>query len=484
MPLRPHYLLVFVVLASCGPRQVPTPEPQEGPNEIRLKSRTFVPDSGLDPSVADYLRQRPQVSRVHVLVQFRATPTLNQRQALLDSIQVRVLDPIPERAFFTAIPANIEAARSLVSGPRGTARWVGAIEPTDKVAPWYLRDGIPPWARHGKNRGEFIVQFFGDVQVPIQQRVLSQHRAEVLARVEPVNGWQVLLDSAEVMPLASEDQVKWIVPVPPPPEDDNDGVRSATGVNADAVLAPTAYNLSGNGVLVAHWEGTNASLLHGDFAGRITLADGPLPLMDRTFAHDESVTANGQFDNGEAIYRDLNDSQTVTAGDTRITAVGGFAAGSIVAGGDADAGTALIVFIANNPLTATAGERWADDVTADFLYAAGESIYRDNDINWSVSVGDTRLTPVGAFPAGSAVAAGDADVGTATSAFPIRPHYHATHVAGTVMGSGAQSTANGGTANQWKGVAPGASLRSYDTTNRFAEYTDAANNNVPISTNS
>ncbi|HSM16427.1 MAG TPA: S8 family serine peptidase [Gemmatimonadales bacterium] len=434
--------------------------------------------------MADYLRRRPQVSRVHVLVQFRTIPTLNDRQFLLDSGQVRVLDPIPERAFFTAIPATLEAAVRLVAGPNARARWVGAIETTDKIAPWYLRDGIPPWARHEKSRGEFIVQFFGDVQTPVQQRVLSVHQAEVLARVEAVNGWQVLLDSAAVMPLASEDQVKWIVPVPPPTQDDNDGVRSATGVNADAVLAPTAYNLSGNGITVAQWEGTNASQLHGDFAGRITLADPPIPLMDRTFAHDESVAANGQFDNGEAIYQDLDDSQTATTGDTRITAVGGFAAGSVVAAGDADVGTAIVVFIANDPFTATVGERWADDVTADFMYAAGESIYRDNDISSNVTVGDTRLTPVGAFAAGSVVAAGDADLGTGTSAFPIKPHYHATHVAGTVMGSGAQSAANGGTANQWKGVAPGASLRSYDTTNRYAEYTDAAANNTAISTNS
>jgi len=40
---------------------------------------------------------------------------------------------------------------------------------------------------------------------------------------------------------------------------------------------------------------------------------------------------------------------------------------------------------------------------------------------------------------------------------------HATHVAGTVGGSGANSTAHGGTALQWRGMAPNVDLISYGT---------------------
>ncbi|MGI8907083.1 MAG: S8 family serine peptidase [Candidatus Sumerlaeaceae bacterium] len=40
-------------------------------------------------------------------------------------------------------------------------------------------------------------------------------------------------------------------------------------------------------------------------------------------------------------------------------------------------------------------------------------------------------------------------------------HYHPTHVSGTIGGSGASSAANGGTANQWRGMAPAVTMQSY-----------------------
>ncbi|MQY79225.1 MAG: hypothetical protein GH151_08535, partial [Bacteroidetes bacterium] len=42
------------------------------------------------------------------------------------------------------------------------------------------------------------------------------------------------------------------------------------------------------------------------------------------------------------------------------------------------------------------------------------------------------------------------------------PGHHPTMVAGIIGGNGSQSNANGGTANQWKGMAPGTNLYSYN----------------------
>src|SRR5262249_51924991 len=74
---------------------------------------------------------------------------------------------------------------------------------------------------------------------------------------------------------------------------------------------------------------------------------------------------------------------------------------------------------------------------------------------------------------------------------PVNPYSgHATHVAGTAIGSGAQSMTNGGSANQWRGIAFSANLRGY-VTNVIGQpialqdkYIDAAKNAVTISTNS
>ncbi len=62
---------------------------------------------------------------------------------------------------------------------------------------------------------------------------------------------------------------------------------------------------------------------------------------------------------------------------------------------------------------------------------------------------------------------------------------HATHVAGILAGSGANSQSQGGSANQWKGVAPGAQIISYDFYNSTSETQSAINTyNIDLSQNS
>lgn len=62
---------------------------------------------------------------------------------------------------------------------------------------------------------------------------------------------------------------------------------------------------------------------------------------------------------------------------------------------------------------------------------------------------------------------------------------HATHVAGTVMGSGALSASQGGAALQWRGMAPSATLVAYDWNSFLSEYPAAiGTHNIDLSTNS
>jgi hypothetical protein len=112
---------------------------------------------------------------------------------------------------------------------------------------------------------------------------------------------------------------------------------------------------------------------------------------------------------GEPIYRDVDTSGAVSAGDVRLTAVPPYAAASVVAGGDSDVGQTLVAFAAN--------EKHRENVTVNGTYDAGEFIYRDVDTSGAVSAGDVRLTRVAPYAAGSVVAAGDADVGQTLVAF-------------------------------------------------------------------
>jgi hypothetical protein len=62
---------------------------------------------------------------------------------------------------------------------------------------------------------------------------------------------------------------------------------------------------------------------------------------------------------------------------------------------------------------------------------------------------------------------------------------HATHVAGTMAGSGANSAAQGGSAYQWKGMAPGADIISYYWDNSLSGHNGAINTyGIELSQNS
>ncbi|HID63743.1 MAG TPA: peptidase S8, partial [Anaerolineae bacterium] len=67
----------------------------------------------------------------------------------------------------------------------------------------------------------------------------------------------------------------------------------------------------------------------------------------------------------------------------------------------------------------------------------------------------------------------------------VSTSYHATHVAGTMAGDGANSAAQGGSPYQWKGMAPGADIISYDWYDNISEHNGAINTyGIELSQNS
>jgi hypothetical protein len=473
--------LVSSFIVGCG-RSKPLPQPSPTATVISLKSRTFAPSEGVEPVLLEHLRGAGRADRIHVIIQFRAIPTLEERARLLRAHGIRLLDPLPVRAYFASIQADVARATELAR----EAKWIGAIRPEDKIAPRFGRDSLPAHARDSSTL-PLLAQFFVDVSIETQQGILQKHGLSHARRVVFLNGWTGVAPMKVIPALAAEDAVQWIDNIPGPPEEDNEGVRGARGVNADAIHA-APYNLTGSGVTVAMWEYSPPSLTHDDFTGRITLADPPLPPWSRTQAHDEKVAANSLYNMGENIYRDVDDSRTVTSGDIRETIVGGFAAGSQVGTGDPDVGATLVVF--STGLTDDAPERFRD-VNMDAVYTVDEPIYRDVNENGKVDAGDTHLSAVPAV------------IGESLSAFPTNPHAHGTQVAGTLMGSGARSLTEGWSANQWKGVASAAHLRAYGVCVGIAcasqewrppyevgwiasvndDYTDAAANGAVIAAN-
>lgn len=480
-PLRYMWLMILPALLLINACQAPLDQTRGGEDQgtfaIRLKSRVFEPKPGLDPALDQYFLA-PARERVHVIVQFNEIPDLQARRQLSERYGVRILDTIPEGAYFASIPSDMGHAKELLG--TGTVRWIGPIELLDRVAPALHQGKAPAYTMRDGDLVELAVLFFGDIEEERQLSTLGDIQVEVVDRLAAINGWLVLAKEDRILELAKIDDVKWVEEGPPAPELDNDGARSATATNVDAVNPPAPYNLSGQNVVVMHREIDNASLTHGDLSANIILADPPLPLKSRSHRHIDAAPGNAQYDAGETVYVDMDDDTVVSLNDWRATVNGALTAATAVVPGDADIGTATLFF--------QSLERF-DDADFDRAYTNGETIYVDNDGNpnfstGGVTVGDNRVTASGCCAAGTVVALGDTDIGTLIRSFPTDPHSHPTHVAGTVISSGGLSVANGGSANQWKGMAPAATLRSYRTDNLGPDYVDAANASAALSTNS
>lgn len=307
------------------------------PPVLRLIVGDVVAPAGIDASlIADPGGIGGAVT--HAIVQFDGPLSAEDRAAVVGD-GVVLLDPVPQFAYYAAIPARLLVAGSdLASAPY---RAVAPILPRYKIASSLVDGTVPPYARRGDAGVAVIVNFHGDVTADAGDELLDRLALRPEQRLPLVNGVQLELPSSQLLTLAAEDIVKWIEPITGPPEDDNDDVRSASGVASVLVAGASPYGLTGNGVIVGQWETGVADDSHGD------LDDGQLTIVDNV-----AVTA------------------------------------------------------------------------------------------------------------------------------------HATHVAATIVGSGERSAANGGSPNQWQGIAVGASIRAYDSENLDAEYGDAASAGAAISTNS
>jgi len=107
----------------------------------------------------------------------------------------------------------------------------------------------------------------------------------------------------------------------------------------------------------------------GSYAAGSTVAAGNSDIGQNLVAfasnekHRENVATNSLFDPGEYIYRDVDSSGKVSVGDVRLTPVGSYAAGSIVATGNSDINQNLVAFASN--------EKHQENVTINNLYEPG-----------------------------------------------------------------------------------------------------------------
>jgi len=119
---------------------------------------------------------------------------------------------------------------------------------------------------------------------------------------------------------------------------------------------------------------------------------------------------NSTYDSGEIIYKDNDNTNTVSVGDDRLMPVAKLSTGKVKQN-DTDIGTKLILFKGD--------EKHLDN--GNKTYDLGEAVYKDKDNTNKVSVGDVRLLPVRGYVFSTVVThAGttkDLDVGVSLVSF-------------------------------------------------------------------
>jgi hypothetical protein len=183
----------------------------EDPNSqdyiVRLKSREFVPDPGVEPDVEMLLQSTRSGERVHALVQFWHIPSDIDR-ANLEIAGVELLAYVPENTWFVSLPAG----SSLQSEELANTRWIGAIQPEDRM-------GTNLDLQSDDADGTAIsleVRFFADVTTAEAKQLLTGYDAVIEAEAPEFHRFTVSLNRQAISSLANEDSVQWITEAAPP----------------------------------------------------------------------------------------------------------------------------------------------------------------------------------------------------------------------------------------------------------------------------
>ncbi|MDY0357538.1 MAG: S8 family serine peptidase [Sedimentisphaerales bacterium] len=233
-----------------------------GAEAVLLKSRRFVPTTGLDGLAS--VRQDHRSERIHAIVQLDSVPTVEQKATLARS-QVRLLSYIPNHAWLASFP--LRAAEGIVAIPG--VRALAKIEPQDKIDPSLRDGGVNTHSRTTDGAVRLIVTLFEDADVAEAVATSVRLGGQIVGYADAGRAIVLLLPVNGIARLASCDDVKWIdqhyASV-----DLNDGVRAAT--NVEAVQEPP-YDLSGSGVVVGQWESGHPDANHVDLIGRVMNVD-------------------------------------------------------------------------------------------------------------------------------------------------------------------------------------------------------------------
>jgi len=282
MPVGGGFWLGFLILATLGRASVQAQDRPDrirwdpgasGPAQplalraapVRLVSEQFLGGGALGENLARAESRSTSPVETHLIVQFAGVPSPPQRRAL-EALGVRLLDYLPEGAFFARVPRGTDPNQLSALG----VRWLGPIYPEDKLARSLRTGTVGPWALQPDGTARLRVSVFTDVTVEIAAAQLTAAGAALIEVAAERSLLTVDVAPGRIPELAQLDAMRWLEEIPPPAQPFVDGIR--TNTQAEVVqVAP--YGRSGAGVTVGIWDVGLADTNHTDLAGRLTIAE-------------------------------------------------------------------------------------------------------------------------------------------------------------------------------------------------------------------
>jgi hypothetical protein len=425
------------------------------PPDVQMPSRV-VSDNGVDADLDGDFLTADSGDRRHFVVQFRRELTSVEVVDIEQHLGITLDGPIPENAYMTsAVAADWKSIRDSLTDGSPKAVKIFPFETDDRVSA-ELRSLTPstlPDYAVADDDVQVFVSFFADVPADEQKALLMTYGAtqpdvaDENIRPDPSGMWAVLVEPASIWALEEQDSVRLIELTTPDIVEDMDQARKDVEV--------TPLDVTGEGALIAQWEGCQPSTRHSDMQERISPVGQPEVFCRAWFFLD--LDDSDHYDKDEPIAIDRDED------------------------GEMDD----VLYAGAVPeLADLASDEWLE-LPVHYAYNAGFYIKNPAGVDPDhVDVDDLRLQvvfwPISLFP--DIVKTGDTNIGKRLYEFIFADH--PTLVAG-IMISSSNSMKSAGEP-MYPGIAPLGELRSYawDHLSTTAQYPNAAYSGARITNNS
>lgn len=231
---------------------------------IDLQQRTFTPSAVQKQGLP---QQSAALMNKHIIMQFDH-PLLDVEKQRLADDGITLLSYIPNLAYTVRLTRDID--ESLIT--EHAIRWFGEIYPDDKISRQITELGIGDWARRPGGRAKFTVLLHKDEDINYWSREFERiYGAEITGLATVINAVELIVPELAYLSISELDAVIWIEQQDRPQEVTNNIARVNTRAEE---LQAAPYNLTGNGITVAEWDGGQVDLSHPDLEGRVFQQDG------------------------------------------------------------------------------------------------------------------------------------------------------------------------------------------------------------------